>query len=133
MFKITPINDSELQMKYASLVGALYRDGYFAYAMTDVETGELMGFSQFEICKGYGYISDLKEMPGRSDFEAMFILGRQTLNFIDMMGVHTAIADKDSIDPKLLHAVGFRDSDGKQVCDMTGMFDGKCSGHKIEL
>ena len=129
MFKITPIQDKEKQKEICKIVGALYRQGAFAYQMFDVESGELMGMSQFEIGE-IGYIYDLKEVPDRDDFEAMFILGRATMNFIDTCGVHSCIADKNASNERLIRAIGFKEESDKLFCDMTGMFDGKCSGHK---
>ena len=130
MFKISPINDIKLQKEYAKACGASFVEGYFAYSMIDQESGELMGFSQFEINENGGYISDIKERIGYNDNEAMFILGRATMNFIDLCGSHVCYADKDAADRKLLSAIGFKeDGNGLLFCDMTGMFDGKCSGH----
>ena len=134
MFKITPVNSPEEQKRLAETVGCEYRPTYFAYVMFDVETEELMGFSQFEIDKDGGYISDLREAPGKNDVEAMFILGRQTMNFIDLMGAHTAYARKEGQDERLLHAMGFKETDdGRLFANMEGMFEGHCSGHKTEL
>ena len=130
MFKISPINDKEIQKEYAKACGAEYIENFFAYSMTDCESGELMGFSQFEINENGGYISDLRIKIGLVEDEAMFILGRATMNFIDMCGKHTCYAKKDAGDEKLLHAIGFKtETDTLLFCDMTGMFDGKCSGH----
>ena len=130
MFKITPINDKDLQKEYAKSCEAEYIEGFFAYSMTDCESGELMGFSQFEINEIGGIIADLKTKTGFEDDEAMFILGRATMNFIDLCGKHTCYAKKDAGEEKLLRAIGFKsEEDELLVCDMTGMFDGKCEGH----
>lgn len=134
MFKIAPVNSPEEQRIIAEEVGCEYRPTYFAYAMRDVESGELMGFSQFEIDSEGGYIADLREAKGRHDVEAMFILGRQTMNFIDLMGKHTAYANKDGNDGALLHAMGFRETeDGRLFANMEGMFEGHCKGHEVKL
>ena len=134
MFKITPINNFEIQKSVAEACGTVFRDGHFAYLMTDIDSGRLMGFSQFEIRKDGGVITDLREVPGLNDFEAMFILGRQTMNFIDLCGSHTVYAPKDAADEKLLHAIGLRlCKDGIYYADMTGMFDGKCDGNALKL
>ena len=133
MFKITPIGDFATQTLYAEKCGTTARDGLFAYAMIDVESGELMGFSQFEIGKDFGIIYDLRSVPRLDDFEAMFILGRQTMNFIDLCGVHNCKAQKDSGDERLLHVIGFRQSDNELICNMEGMFDGHCDGHTVKL
>lgn len=132
MFKITPVQSKEEQIKLCHLCGADYREGAFAYVMFDIDSGDIMGMSQFEISE-YGYIFDLREPDGHDDFEAMFILGRQTMNFIDTCGAHSCYADKTAGVERLLKAIGFKENEGKLFCDMTGMFDGHCSGHKVEL
>lgn len=132
MFKISPIQDSNLQRKYALECGAEYREGAFAYSMNDAETNALMGFSQFEITETGGRLYDLRPVANRDDYEAMFILGRATMNFIDMCGVHTLSASASAADRSLLTAIGLRPvNENEFYCDMTGFFDGShCSGHK---
>ena len=132
MFKITPIQDKARQKEVCHLCGAEFRPEAFAYQMYDINSGEIMGMSQFEIGE-VGYIYDIKEAPGRDDFEAMFILARQTMNFIDLCENHTCFANNGAANERLLKAVGFKESKGKYYCDMTGMFDGHCDGHKVEL
>ena len=129
MFKISPIETKEEQKEIIESLGGVYREDYFAYAMRDNESGALMGASQFEISKGTGYISDLREPEGLSDFEAMFILGRATMNFIDMCGAHECRASVDAGDERLLKCIGFKEVGGELFADMTGMFDGNCKGH----
>jgi hypothetical protein len=129
MFKISPIEDKTTQKEYIENLGGTYREGYFAYAMVDNETGELMGLSQFEIEGECGYISDILEAPSRNDFEAMFILGRATMNFIDMCGAHKCRAAACAAEEKFLVSLGFKKTDSEYFCDMTGMFDGHCKGH----
>ena len=126
MFKIQAIQDSDTQSRFANLCGSFAKPGYLAYAMVDVDTGAPMGFSQFEISDGYAIISDIKPVIGLDDFEAMFILGRQTMNFIDLCGVHILKASKSTAEESFLRAIGFKpDGDGYSV-DTTGMFDGNC-------
>ena len=132
MFKITPVQSKDEQIMLCRTCGAEYREGAFAYIMFDIDTGDVMGMSQFEIGDA-GYIYDIKEAPGHDDFEAMFILGRQTMNFIDTCGAHTCYASKEAAAERLLRAIGFKEKEAKLFCDMTGMFDGHCSGHKVEL
>ena len=130
MFKITPINDKQIQKQFAEACGAKYNEDFFAYAMTDAESGEIMGFSQFEIDGDFGYISSLRPKIGYEDFEAMFILGRSTMNFIDLCGAHKAKMSKDAGDESLIKAIGFKpDENGEFFCDMTGFFEGNCGNH----
>ena len=128
MFKITPIQEKTRQKEICELCGAEFRPDAFAYQMYDIESGELMGMSQFEI-GACGYIYDIKEAPARDDFEAMFILARQTMNFIDLCGAHRCKAAKDSAPERLLLAIGFKEKDDEYFCDMRGMFDGHCGDH----
>ena len=130
MFKISPIQDKRMQEKFALQCDVQYSENLFAYSMINQETGELMGISQFDISGESGYIDSIKPKIGYSDFEAMFILGRATMNFIDLCGSHVCYAKKDAGEEKLLHAIGFKSTKNNLLfCDMTGMFDGKCSGH----
>lgn len=132
MFKISPVQSLDLQIEYAHKCNCEYKNGAFAYAMNDVDSGELMGFSQFEITESGGHLLDLRPSPSfAEDYEAIFILGRATMNFIDMCGVHTLSATKDAADNTLLRAIGLKPmDDGTYFCDMTGFFDGShCSGH----
>ena len=127
MFKITPIQDKSRQKEICEILSVTYRENAFAYLMFDVESGDIMGMSQFEILGESGMIYDIKEREGLSDDEAMFILGRQTMNFIDLCGAHLCYAEKSGADARLLHAIGFREErDGALFADMNGMFDGKC-------
>lgn len=133
MFKISAIQDPSEQKKVAEACCASAKDGFFAYVMRDCETGELMGFSQFEI-GDTGYISDIRAVPDSDDFEAMFILGRTTMNFIDMCGAHICRMASDAADERLIRAIGFKADENGYTVDMTGMFDGShCSGHKVEI
>ena len=132
MFKITPIQEKTRQKEICALFGTEFRPEAFGYIMYDIDTEALMGFSQFEI-GDTGYIYDLLPAKGDDDFEAMFILGRQTMNFIDICGAHTCYARKHAGNARLLRAIGFKDKDESLFCDMTGMFDGHCSGHAVEL
>lgn len=132
MFKITPTQDKSRQKEICQLCGANFRPDALAYEMIDTGDGHLMGMAQFDLGKE-GYIYDLKEAKGLSDFEAMFILGRQTMNFIDLCGIHRCDADANAGDARLLHAIGFRENDGRLSVDMTGMFDGHCDGHTVNL
>ena len=131
MFKISPIQNPEEQAEVAKACGGDYKHGAFAYVMRDSETNELMGFSQFEIGVSGGALLDLRPAIGYDDFEAMFILGRSTMNFIDMCGTHTLSASANAGDTTLLRSIGLRPTEsGDYFCDMTGFFDGShCSGH----
>ncbi len=134
MFKISPIQDKEQQRIFARECDIQFDESLFAYAMIDEDTDALMGMSQFDISGESGYIASLKPRVGYFDFEAMFILGRATMNFIDLCGSHTCYADKSGADLRLLKAIGFKETENSQLfADMTNMFSGHCDGHPVNL
>ncbi len=133
MFRISAIQDKPTQKLLVEACGAEFREDFFAYAMLDNDTEELMAIAQFEISRAEGYISDLKPVPSLNDFEAMFILGRSTMNFIDLCGAHMCRASADAGDERLMRAIGFKLTDGEYFSDMTDIFDGHCDGHAKEL
>ncbi len=126
MFKIIPQNDDKVIDTYLSACNTKRREGSFVYAMLDYDTNELMGITQFEIDDKISYIYDAKQTPGEDDFEAMFILIRQTMNFIEKCGIGKCIATNGSASEQLLKAAGFKPEDGAFVAILTGMFDGNC-------
>ena len=125
MFKIAPIQSTEEQIEVAKACGTEYKAGAFGYSMRDAETGDLMGFSQFEISANGGILLDLRPVLSLDDYEAMFILARQTMNFLEGCGAFECYANSE-IDNTLLRKVGFREVDGKFYCNTKGMFDGHC-------
>ena len=130
MFKITPVQDENTAKVYLNACGAARKDGSFVYSMTDCDTENIMGIAQFELNAEYGYIFDLKEPESRDDFEAMFILGRQTMNFINSCGLDICRASLDAGKPELMKAIGFSAHEFFYECNTAGMFDGShCSGH----
>ena len=126
MFKIQPVQTLDDAATVANACGSRHREGLFVYSMRDAQTDEIMGFSQFEITGEYGYIYDLKPKIGLDDYEAMFILGRATMNFIDTCGVHICRASLSAGDALLMRGVGFKEKDGEYYADMTNFFNGKC-------
>ena len=93
-----------------------------------------MGMAQFDISDECGYIYTLKTKIGYSDFEAMFILGRATMSFIDTCGIHHCRASSDSAEERLLKSIGFKPcGNGEYFADMTGMFNGHCDGKTVDL
>ncbi len=133
MFKIFPIQDEKTKALFADACGAAARAGAFAYGMVDAESGEIMGFSQFDLDGESATLYDLKEKCGQSDFEAIFILGRATLEFCERCGATACFAQKSAADETLLRAIGLRtEKDGGLFGCIAGMFDGHCDGHGVE-
>ena len=128
MLIIRPIEEKSLQEAFALSCGVPYRIGDLAYAA--YVDGNFTALSQFRVCDTHGILDDLVLLPGSDDTEALFLLGRQTLNWIDLLGIHLCRARTDAADPRLLSLIGFQpDRSGDLAADLTHMFDGSCGGH----
>ena len=129
MLEIKPIQSKEIQKSLCALSSAEYQDDAFAYSAYDGEI--FLGISQFFIEDGYAKIVNLSYADGTSDFEAMIIMGRAVLNFLDLCHVKTVRIDKDAADARLIRAIGFSESENGEYAplSLTGMFEAKCSDH----
>ena len=129
MLKIKPIQSKDEQERLAALCGIPYDLDCLAYAAH--EDDRFLGMSQFRLTDTAGVIRNLRLVPGLDDFEAAFIMGRATMNFIDLCGVHACVCPDDAADHRLLTAIGFRkDEDGVWRADLTHQFDGHCCEHR---
>ncbi len=125
MLIIKPIQEKERQKLYAGLCGVEYREDAFAYS-ADVD-GRPAGICQFAIKGESGYIYDIENAKGVDDADALFIMGRAVLNFVNLCGCHDAFAEAET---PMLRRIGFREKDG--VCKMVldGFFEAPCEAEK---
>ena len=126
MLEIKPIQSKSEQEAICALCGVTFDAECMAYAAREGDT--ILGVAQFTIERGEGFVKDIKTKEGLDDFEALFLMGRAVLNFIDLCGVHTAVCAEDAATPRAIAAIGFaRDDNGVLRADMTRMFGG-CDG-----
>ena len=125
MLEIKPIQDKTAQKALCELCGTSYNPSALAYSAYD--GGAPVGICQFRIIEDAGHLYDLCNTVGVDDLEALIIMGRATLNFIDLCGVHKAFFDGER--DGAAKAVGFSKKDGKWYADLTGMFESPCKKH----
>ena len=129
MLKVLPIQTKDHQKECAEKCAVPYVADALAYEAT--VDGELVGICQFRVTADGGLIYDLASVPGIDDFESMFIMGRGTLNFIDLCGVHHARFVGEVKDATLLRAVGFKENEnGIFEINLEGFFEDHCHNHK---
>jgi hypothetical protein len=126
MLEIKPIQDKNAQKALCELCAAVYKPAALAYSAYD--NGAPVGICQFRIMDDGGHMYDLCNTVGTDDLEALIIMGRAALNFIDLCGVHTAYFEGEETRGAI--AVGFRLKDGKLFADLSGMFESPCKNHK---
>ena len=130
MFKITPVNEPAEAKSLCEMLKLPYFDGAFYYKMFDMETNEIMGLSVFELYASHGDLLALREAEGKDDFEAMFILIRQTMNFINLCGQNVCRAKAIYAPEKMLLCAGFKKTaEDSFEANLEGMFDGHCHSH----
>lgn len=124
MLKVLPIQSKLTQEDICLRCGVKYDPDLLAYSATVDD--ELAGVCQFKLTDKGGMIYDLAPVNGSFDFEAMFVLGRGTLNFIDLCGVHYAFYRgdiKNEQSERLIKAVGFKATEsGSYEIDLNGFF-----------
>ena len=128
MLKVLPIQSKITQEEICLRCGVEYDPDLLAYSATVDD--ELAGVCQFKLSDKGGLIYDLPPVKDSFDFEAMFVLGRGTLNFIDLCGVHYAIYRgevKDEQTERLIKAIGFSKTEsGSYEVNLEGFFTDHC-------
>ena len=134
MLKVLPVQSKAEQEELCKKCNITFKPDLLMYAAS-VE-GELVGVCQFKTSDRGGLIYDIAKVEGRvetkregvaSDFEALFVMGRGALNFIDLCGVHNAFFVGEATDETLLRAIGFKKNDtGEYAIDLNGFFTDHC-------
>ncbi len=131
MLKVLPIQSKQTQEEICNRCHIQYRPELLAYAASVGD--ELVGICQFTLTDQGGVIYDIATAEGHkedaecSDFEALFVMGRGTLNFIDLCGVHYATYGGNAPDERLLRAIGFqKNEDGRFEVNLEGFFTDHC-------
>ncbi|MBQ9161952.1 MAG: hypothetical protein IJX74_01615 [Clostridia bacterium] len=133
MLEVLPIQTKDEQREFCERCGVEFIPDLMAYHAK--WGGELIGVCQFTMNSDGGFIRSMglvrDKFTSREEFEALFVLGRATLNFIDLCGVHTAYyTAEDFTDEKIIHAIGFKkNSDGVYEMSLTDFFKEPCSHH----
>lgn len=131
MLTVLPIQSKQDQETICLKCGVPYRAECMAYEAQVNE--QLVGICQFHLKGGIGHITDFAEyLPDGAchDNEALFIMARGCLNFIDLCGVHKAYFDADFYNQDLIHAIGFRkNQEDRWEIDLTDFFVDHCKHH----
>ena len=132
MLLIQPIPTKKEQEELCRRCGVVFDADMMAYRAVD--NGVFVGICQFIIRDNLGLICDLKNSEDSDDRDALFIMGRQTLNFIDLCGVHLAEYIGTEADAVLLKRIGFRLSADDNVwrMDLNGFFEGGACQHSAK-
>lgn len=131
MLIVEPIQDKTLQEECCLECNVEYDADLLCYgAWVD---SVLVGICQFKLTAAGAHIVDLCKAKGTDDLDALFIMGRQTMNFIDLHGVHKCFFDKTAVNElsvDFAKKLGFSENDGNMWVDLDGFFDSPCEHGK---
>ena len=133
MLKVLPVQSKISQEENCLRCGVKYDPDLLSYAATVDD--ELCGVSQFKLTDKGGMVYDIAPVTDTFDFESLFVLGRGTLNFIDLCGVHKAYFEDGSFEGEgMIKSIGFsRLEDGRWFVDLTDFFVEPCQhGHGLK-
>ena len=136
MLKVLPIQSKLHQEELCLKCNVTFNADLLAYEALVEE--EPVGICQFKLTDRGGILYDLAQVadrteddPACSNFEAMFVMGRGTLNFIDLCGVHYATFVGENPKEELLRAIGFtKNAEGIFEINLEGFFTDHCGNHK---
>lgn len=131
MLEIYPIQDKKEQEKICKSCSMTYDPDTMCYsALVD---GVLTGACQFRIKGQHGLIVEMKNCDNIDDKEALFVMGRAALNFIDLCDVHEAFYIGDALDRMTLLRIGFSlNDDGRWYVNLSNFFDHPCEHAKAQ-
>ena len=125
MLEVHPVESKEEQKNICALCGIEYNADLLCYAAYVDEI--LVGASQFKLDKECGKVFDISNTVGIEDENALFVMGRATLNFIDLCGVHLAEYVGKICNESLLKQIGYRKNDsGAWTVNLLGFFEAPC-------
>lgn len=127
MLVINPAQDKNYQEEVCIACGFKFDPSLFLYS--EKENDKLIAGCQFDILGKTSVISDfgmVKET--QEDIEALIILGRAVLNFLELSGVEACVFDTDSENnDKYAQMIGFKKEGERFVISLKGLFDSKCN------
>ncbi|MBQ3100849.1 MAG: hypothetical protein IJC50_07665 [Clostridia bacterium] len=124
MLEIYPIQDKNEQKDICNKCGMTYVPDAMCYSAL-VER-KLVGACQFRIKDKHGLIVEMNNCINSSDKDALFVMGRAALNFIDLCDIHEAYYAGSLMDEQTLLRIGFRNFDGKWYINLSNFFDHPC-------
>ncbi len=124
MLEIYPIQDKKEQEVICKTCHMKYDPDTMCYsALVD---GVLTGACQFRIKGNHGIIVEMNNSGDIDDKDALFVMGRAALNFIDLCDVHEAYYTGTLMDEQTILRIGFRKVDGNWYINLSNFFEHPC-------
>ncbi|MBQ8818073.1 MAG: hypothetical protein IJZ83_05800 [Clostridia bacterium] len=125
MLKVLPVQSKLTQEEICIKCGVKYNADLLAYAA--YVDDRLAGVCQFKLTDKGGIIYDLAPTNDFYSRDALFVMGRGALNFIDLCGVHFATYKGSTEDEPLILQIGFKKTEqGEFEINLEGFFTDHC-------
>ncbi|GHV13969.1 hypothetical protein FACS1894219_09470 [Clostridia bacterium] len=122
MLIIKPVQSKEEQRVISDQCGIEYDEECLVYAAK--ENDILLCSAQFRIIEDRAVIYRISAPDSVNDTEALILLGKATLNFIDKCGIESVILKEP--DKKIARLLGFKEADGVYKLNLAGYFESPC-------
>ena len=129
MIRVSPIQEKTEQERLCRQCAIPYGASLLAYGAYS-EDGTFAGICQFSMDAEGGHIHHLATPTGEDPEDALFVMGRAALNFIDLCGIKFAFFDGAFPTDALLRRIGFTpDEKGRYTVSLDGFFTHPCQHH----
>lgn len=125
MLTVLPIQSKDEQKELCQKCGVDFIENAFAYKAND---NGFIGICQFTFENDTGYIKNLSYAPNVDDTEAMIIMLRAAMSFINRCGIDPCYIDKNGTTEQLLKLSGFRPNDmGEYFMSLNWFYNTPCN------
>ncbi len=131
MITVKPIQSKQDQERLCALCHVPYRAELLAYGAWN-DKNEFSGICQFGMNAEGGHLYHLATPTENDPDDALFVMGRAALNFMDLCGTRTAFFEGETEGKgPLLSRIGFtKDEKGRYSFTVEGFFTKPCKcGH----
>ena len=135
MFQIQPVRSKDLQRQLAEAVGAPYYPetyAFYAVELTDdaAAVTALLGLCQFTYAPEESVIRSVKPAPGAEDDEAITVMVRAVMSFLNHAEIPYVFISPDAAEPERIRRWGFRplksDPEGLPGIDLGKFYRSPC-------
>ena len=132
MFQVTPVRSRELQAELAASVGCPFFENTFAFCAVELsddakEVRGLIALCQFTYSPEEAVIRSVGVMPGSEGDEAVTVLVRGVMAFLNRAEIPFVYAEESAASPEQLKAWSFRrGADERLGIDLKKFYSSPC-------
>lgn len=131
MFEVQPVRSREFQSQIADALGCPFYDNTYAFFAGEITDDartvtSLIGMCQFTLDPEKCVIRSIAAAPGCEDDEAMIVLVRAVMSWIDKAEIPFVAAEESAASRETIRSLGFREVDGEWIIDLKKFYRSPC-------